>query len=149
MLRPSPRSRAWLTPTYSARSTIDAESDSPFTCATCRSSRCKLRAPVRDDRAAEEVLRPRVHLAGDALGRRHEDIGALVRQAQVALVVERHAVDLPERILAVEHPAVGAGEQGVGDVADALLRAGARTRRGTGTLDPLPLQVVRDRAALG
>ena len=62
------------------------------------------------------------------LRRGHEDVGALERQPQVALVVERHAVDLAERVLAVEHPAVGAGEEGVGDVADALApcaRAGA------------------------
>ena len=39
---------------------------------------------------------------------------------EVALIVERHGVDLAERILAVEHPAVGARKQGVGDVADAL-----------------------------
>ena len=44
------------------------------------------------------------------------------RQLQVALVVERHRRDLAERVLAVEHPAVGAGQQRVGDVADARCR---------------------------
>ena len=42
-------------------------------------------------------------------------------ELEVALVVQRHRRDLPERVLAVEHPAVGAREQRVGDVADALL----------------------------
>ena len=58
-------------------------------------------------------------------------------------------VDLAERVLAVEHPAVGAGEQRVGDVAQALLEsARAACAAGPGALDPLPLQVGRDLAAV-
>jgi len=108
----------------------------------------ELRAPVRDDLAREEIARPRVHLARDALGRRHEHVGALEGQPQVALVVERHGVHLPERVLTVEHPAIGAREERVGDVADALGGSGARPRRGPGALDPLALQIVRDHAAV-
>ena len=85
----------------------------------------ELRAPVVDDGAAEERPRPRVHLAGDLLGDAMKQVVACEGQLQVALVVERHGVDLPERVLAVEHPAVGAREQRVGDVADALARVGA------------------------
>ena len=108
----------------------------------------QLRSPVLDDGATEKPLRPRVHLARDLLGGGHEHIGACERQLQVALVVERHGVDLPERVLAVEHPAVGAREERVGDAADALGRPGARPRRGPGPLDPLPLEIVRDRATV-
>ena len=141
-------------------STIDAESDSPLACRTCRSSRCSPRGrKIRvvksscarqscDDRPAEEAPRPGVHLAGDLLGRGHEHVGPRERQLQVALVVERHRVDLAERVLAVEHPAVGAREQRVGDVANALGRRGARPRRGTGALNPLPLEIGGDLAAV-
>jgi hypothetical protein len=100
------------------------------------------------DRQPEEALRPRVHLARDTLGGRHEHVGAIERQLEVALVVERHAVDLAERILAVEHPAVGSGEERIGDVADAVGRPGARARRRPGALDPLALQIVGNDAAV-
>ncbi len=57
-------------------------------------------------------------------------------------------VDLTERVLAVEHPAVGAREQRVGDVAQAALGGRARPGAGPGALDPLALQVGRDLAAV-
>ncbi len=101
----------------------------------------ELLLPVVDDRAAEEALRPRVHLARDLLGDRQEHRVAMDGQLQVALVVERHRRDLAERILAVEHPAVGAGQQRVGDVADAVLDRRVRLGRGAGALNPLPLQI--------
>ena len=69
-------------------------------------------------------------------------------QLEVALVVQRHGRDLAERVLAVEHPAVGARQQRVGDVADALLDRRIRPRRGTGALDPLALQVGGNRGAV-
>ena len=66
--------------------------------------------------------------------------GALIHsQAQVALVIQGHTLGLAQRVLAVEHPAVGAGKQGVSDVADARLHRRARPGGGTGALDPLPL----------
>ena len=68
-------------------------------------------------------------------------------QLQVPLVVERHRRQLAERVLAVEHPAVGAGEQRVGDVADALVDRTVGLGAGARALNPLPLQVVRDLAA--
>ena len=90
--------------------------------------------------------RPLVHLAGDRLGRPQEDRVAGDGELQVALVVERHRLDLAQGVLAVEHPAVGAREQGVGDVADALLRRVAcGLAAGPGALDPLPLEVIRNR----
>ena len=67
--------------------------------------------------------------------------GAGNRELQVPLVVERHRRHLAERVLAVEHPAVGARQQRVGDVADALLHRGARLRRRPGALESLPLQI--------
>ena len=69
---------------------------------------------------------------------------AMDGQLEVALVVERHRRDLAERVLAVEHPAVGAGEQRVGDVADALLDRRVRPGRRAGALNPLALQVRRE-----
>ena len=66
------------------------------------------------------------------------------RQLQVALVVERHRRHLAERILAVEHPAVGAAQERVGDVAKPDLDRGAGPRGRPGALDPLALQVARD-----
>ena len=52
--------------------------------------------------------------------------------------------DLAERVLAVEHPAVCAGQQRVGDVADALFDRSVGLRRGAGALNPLPPQIVRN-----
>ena len=107
----------------------------------------QLPLPVLDDRPAEELPRPGVHLAGDLFGDLQEERGAGDRELQVPLVVERHRRHLAERVLAVEHPAVRARQQCVGDVADALLHRDARLRRRPRALNPLPLQVGRDLAA--
>ena len=100
-----------------------------------------------NDRPAEEAPRPAVHLAGDVLGDAQEERVPVDGELEIALVVERHRVDLAERVLAVEHPAVGAGEQRVGDVAQAALGRGARPGGGARALDPLALEVGRDLAA--
>ena len=108
----------------------------------------ELPAPVGDDGPPEEALRPLVHFLRDAFGDAQEKRVLLDRQPEVALVVERHRVDLPDCVLAVEHPAVGAREQGVGDVAQAVLGARPRPRGGPRALDPLALQIGGDLAAL-
>ena len=82
-----------------------------------------------------------VHLCGNLLGRAHEDLVAMDRQLEIPLIVERHRRQLSEGVFAVEHPPVGARQQRVGDVADALVGGHARSRRGTGSLNPLTLQV--------
>ena len=79
---------------------------------------------------------------------RRNGVFAAEGDREVALVVERHGVDLAERVLAVEHPAVGAGEQAESDAADARLHGRARLGGGAGALDPLPLQVVGDLRAV-
>ncbi len=81
----------------------------------------ELPPPVVDDRAPEEAPCPRVHLARHLLGHPQEERVPGDGELEVALVVEGHRGDLAERVLAIEHPAVRAGEQGVGHVADALL----------------------------
>ena len=108
----------------------------------------ELGSPVVDDRAAEEPLGPRVHLVRD--GRRHGEEPRVhrEREPEVALVVEAHRVDLAERVLAVEHPAVGTRQQGVGDVAEPRLDRGTRPRGRPGALDPLAAQVGRDVGAV-
>ena len=104
----------------------------------------ELLPPVDDDPAAEESFRPGVHLGGDGLGSGQEPFVAMDGELEIALIVERHARDLAERVLAVEHPAVRAGQQRVGDVADAALERRPRLGGRTGALNPLPLQVARD-----
>ena len=108
----------------------------------------ELLLPVGDGAAAEEAFRPAVHFIRNLLGRTHEHRIAREGELQVPLVVQRHRPDLAERVLAVEHPAVGAGEQRIRDVADAGLDRGIRLGGRTGPLDPLALQVVRDLASL-
>src|SRR5207247_9377991 len=68
------------------------------------------------------------------------------RQLQVSLVVERHRGQLTESVLAVEHPTVGARQQRVGDVANALLDWGPRLGARPRALNPLTLQIVRNLA---
>ena len=107
----------------------------------------ELLPPVGDDLAPEEPRRPGVHLSGNLLGDLEEDRVAVDGQFQVALVVERHRRDLAERILAVEHPAVGAREQRVGDVAQSRFDRRARPGGRAGALNPLPAKIAGDLAA--
>ena len=107
----------------------------------------ELLAPVVEDRTAEEAPRPAVHLVGDVLRDAQENRVPVEGELEIALVVERHRVDLSEGVLAVEHPPVGAGEQRVRDVAQAALGRGARPGGGPRSLDPLALEVGRDLAA--
>jgi len=103
--------------------------------------------PVVDDGAPEEAVRPLVHLAGDPFGHFQEDRASVDRQPQVPLVVQRHRGDLTKRVLPVEHPPIGARQQCIGDVPDALLDRSIRPRRRTGALNPLPLQIGRNLAS--
>ena len=93
------------------------------------------------DWVTEELFAPRVDLAGDGFRRLQEHRVARDRQFQIALVVQRHRRQLTERVFAVEHPAVRAGQERVGDVADALRNRGAGLGPGAGALDPLPPQI--------
>ena len=108
----------------------------------------ELRPPVVDDPAPEEPLSPGVHLGRDRLGHGEEPRVHREREPEVALVVEAHRVDLAERVLAVEHPAVGARQQRVGDVPQPRLDRGARPRGRSGSLDPLAAEVGRDVGAV-
>src|SRR6476620_3120689 len=74
------------------------------------SGEVELSAPVGDDGSPEKPLRPLVHFGCDFFGDAQEAWVAGDRESEVALVVERHRVDLSERILAIEHPAVGTRE---------------------------------------
>src|SRR3954468_3185261 len=106
----------------------------------------ELPAPIIDDRTPEEAPRPPVHLTSDLLGDSQEYRIAREGQLQVALVVERHRRHLAERVLAVEHPAVRAGEERIRDVADAAFDWCARPGGRPGPLNPLAPQVFWDRA---
>ena len=107
----------------------------------------QLLAPVGNDRLAEKRLCPHVHLARHLLGHLHEHRVAMDRQFQVSLVIQRHGRDLAERVFAIEHPAVGAAQQRVSDVANTGFNRGARPGRRAGALDPLPLKIAWDLAA--
>src|SRR5205085_10725861 len=104
--------------------------------------------PVVDDRPAEESLCPLVHLAGDLGGDVEESAVAGDGELEAPLVVERHRRDLSECVLAVEHPAVGARQERVGDIAQTCLDTRMGTRRGSRALYPLPCQIAGDRAAM-
>ena len=108
----------------------------------------ELCAPIRDRLASERLARPGVHLRRDAFGDVEEPRVGGERELEIAVVVERHRLDLTERVLAVEHPTVGAGEQGVGDVAETGGEVGAGTCGWASALDPLTLQVGRDLGAV-
>ena len=95
----------------------------------------------------KKLLRPLVHLRRDLFGGRHEHRIAVDGQLEVPLVVQRHRRQLAQRVLAVEHPAVRAGQQRVGDVADAVVGGRIRPRRRPGALDPLTTKVCGDVAA--
>ena len=51
----------------------------------------ELLPPVDDDAAAEEALRPGVHLGGDCSAAARNTLVAMDGELEVALVVERHA----------------------------------------------------------
>lgn len=67
----------------------------------------ELLPPVVEERAVEHLRRPRIHLAGDLPGNPQEAFVAGDGELEVALVVQGHRPDLPERILTVEHPSIG------------------------------------------
>ncbi len=94
--------------------------------------------------AAEEALGPVVHLAGDLLCDLEKDRVVGDGELEVADVVQRHGGDLTEGVLAVEHPTVGARQQGVGDVAQARFQWRVGLGGRPGSLDPLTLEIVRD-----
>ena len=108
----------------------------------------QLLTPVGDDGPPEEALGPGVHLPGHLLGDLQEERIPVDGQLEVAVVVQGHGVHLAQGVLAVEHPAVGAGEQRVGHVADARAHIRARLGGGTRTLDPLALEVRGDDGAV-
>src|SRR3954463_16517233 len=86
----------------------------------------ELPAPIVDDRTPEEAPRPPVHLTSDLLGDSQEYRIAPEGPLQVGRVVRRPRRPLAERVLAVEHPAVGTGEERIRDVADAAFDLCAR-----------------------
>ena len=100
--------------------------------------------PVRDDRSLEELLAPPVHLGGYLLGNLHENRIAIDRELQIAVVVEGHRSDLAQGIFAVEHPAVGTGQQCIRHIADAFFHRRVRTGCRAGPLNPLTLKIPRD-----
>ena len=106
----------------------------------------ELLAPVGDDGSPEKALRPLVHLGADFFGDAQEAWVFGDRELEIALVVERHGIDLPEGVLAIEHPAVSAREQSVSDVAQAALGARPWPSGRPGALDPLAHQIGRDLA---
>ena len=108
----------------------------------------ELSAPIGDSLAAERLAGPGVHLGRDLFGDAEEPRVGGERELEVAVIVERHRLDLPQCVLAVEHPAVGTGEQGVGDVTKAGRQVRPRPRGRARALDPLALQVGRDLGAV-
>src|SRR5258705_13197428 len=101
----------------------------------------KLLAPVGDDGSPEKALGPLVHLGADFFGDAQEAWVFGDRELEVALVVQRHCIALPEGVLPIEHPAVSAREESVSDVAQAALRARPWPGRRPGALDPLAHQI--------
>ena len=108
----------------------------------------QLLAPVGDDGMAEEAVGPAVHLGSDFFGHFQEERVPREGELEVAVVVEGHGVHLPQRILAIEHPAIGTGKQRVGHVADAGAHVGARLGSRSRALDPLTLEVRRNHRAI-
>src|SRR4029453_750002 len=106
----------------------------------------ELLAPVGDDGSPEKALRPLVHLGADFFGDAQEAWVFGDRELEVALVVERHGIDLPQGVLAIEHPAISAREQSVSDVAQAALGARPWPSGRPSALDPLAHQIGRDLA---
>ena len=152
------RSSPALLTTYSTTSTIDAEKPPPSARRTCRSSRCRPRGRkilvVKSSCRCQSSMiarpkKPCAHWfisAATCSRRSQEHRVAMDGQLEVALVVERHRRQLTERVLAVEHPAVGARQQRVRDVADALLDSGVGLGGRAGALNPLALEIPRNLA---
>src|SRR4029434_4511687 len=95
-------------------------------------SEIELLAPVGDYRSPEKALRPLVHPGVDFFGDAQATWVFSDRELEVAPVVERHGIDLPEGVLSIEHPAVSAREQSISDVAQGALgaRPSPSARRG-------------------
>lgn len=108
----------------------------------------QLIVPVGDDFPAVEADSPVVHLPGNDLGDVMELRVADESQLHVPDVVQRHGVDLTQSVLAIEHPAVGSRQQGIGDIAQPRCRGCSGLGRWSGALDPLALQVVGDHRSL-
>ena len=72
------------------------------------SGELQLLPPVLDDFSSKKIQGPLVHLLRHLLCGFQKD-GVLVDgQFQVSLIVEGHVSDLPQGVLPVEHPAIGA-----------------------------------------
>jgi hypothetical protein len=108
----------------------------------------ELASPVFDDRVSEKVTGPPIHLAGDLFGYAEEHPVARYSQLQISMIVERHRVDLTERVFAVKHPSICSREQRIRYVPQSILDACARFRSGSGSLYPLPLEIGRNVASL-
>src|SRR5262249_22742471 len=91
---------------------------------------------------------PIIHFRGHRLSDGQERILSSEPKPEAALIVERHRRDLPERVLAVEHPAVGPREERVGYVAQVHFDRGTGARGRAGALHPLAQKVGRNRRAL-
>src|SRR5262245_42998219 len=102
----------------------------------------KLLFPVADGRASEKALGPFVHFARHLFSDLQKNWIAVDGQLEIALIVERHGRNLAERVLAVEHPAVGAGQKGIRDIANAIFHRCIRFCRGSRPLNPLPLEIL-------
>src|SRR5262249_54738537 len=103
--------------------------------------------PIRDDWFSKEAFAPLIHLGRHLLSRLHEYIVAMNGELEIALVIERHARNLPESIFAVEHPPVGSRQESVRDVANALVDWRVRFGCWTCALNPLTAKVGRNLAA--
>src|SRR4029453_4122159 len=106
----------------------------------------ELLAPVDDDGSPEKALRPLVHLGGDFFGDAEEAWVFGNGELEIALVVERHGIDLPEGVLPIEHQSFSPREQSVSNVAQAALGARPWASGRPGALDPLAHQIGGDLA---
>ena len=101
----------------------------------------ELLPPVGDDRLAEEVLAHSFISPATCSATFMNTGSPMDSELQVALVIQRHRRDLAERVFAVEHPAIGAGKQSVGDVANPVFDRGARPGGRSSALNPLALKI--------
>ena len=109
----------------------------------------ELLPPVADDRATEEAPGPGVHLAGDLWPRPPGRVG---RWRTASLRLRWLSSDIVSTWPSASSPSniqpSAPGEQGVGDVAQAVLDGRVGPRRRARALDPLAPQVGRDLRAL-